>query len=91
MKEKETTIYDFTLRLDFLPATLSRGLKDHPALNKATKKKIFGLEQDIGYRSNNFASYFSYYRTGLYFGLILSFVSHLYDLAINKFLRTKSC
>ena len=56
MKEKEVTIYDLALKLNISPATVSRGLKDHPAINKLTKKKIFDLAKEMGYRSNNFAS-----------------------------------
>lgn len=56
MKEKEITIYDLALKLNISPATVSRGLKDHPAINKTTKKKIFDLAKEMGYRSNNFAS-----------------------------------
>ena len=53
--EKEITIYDLASRLNISPATVSRGLKDHPAINKATKKKILDLANEIGYRSNHFA------------------------------------
>jgi LacI family transcriptional regulator len=56
MKEKDITIYDLALKLNISPATVSRGLKDHPGINKATKKKIFDLAKEMGYRSNNFAS-----------------------------------
>jgi LacI family transcriptional regulator len=56
MTEKETTIYDLALKLNISPATVSRGLKDHPAINKITKKRIFDLAKEMGYRSNNFAS-----------------------------------
>jgi LacI family transcriptional regulator len=54
-QEKETTIYDLALKLDISPATVSRGLKDHPAISKKTKKKILELALEMGYRSNNFA------------------------------------
>lgn len=53
--KKEVTIYDLALKLNISPATVSRGLKDHPAINKATKKKIVDLANKIGYRSNHFA------------------------------------
>jgi LacI family transcriptional regulator len=41
--------------LNISPATVSRGLKDHPAISKKTKKRIFDLAKEMGYRSNNFA------------------------------------
>lgn len=53
--EKEITIYDIATRLNISPTTVSRGLKDHPAINKATKKKILELANEIGYRTNHFA------------------------------------
>lgn len=52
---KEATIYDIAKKLSISPATVSRGLQDHPAISKKTKKKIFELADKIGYRSNHFA------------------------------------
>ena len=39
--EKEVTIYDIARKLNISPATVSRGLTDHPAISKKTKKMIF--------------------------------------------------
>ncbi len=55
-REKEITIYDIAKQLDLSAATVSRALKDHPAINKQTKKKIAELAHKLGYRSNTFAS-----------------------------------
>lgn len=55
-REKDITIYDIARELDLSAATVSRGLKDHPAINKHTKKRIADLAAKLGYRSNNFAS-----------------------------------
>jgi LacI family transcriptional regulator len=54
-QEKEITIYDIARQLNISAATVSRGLKDHPAINKVTKKKIQDLAKKLGYRSNTFA------------------------------------
>jgi LacI family transcriptional regulator len=54
-KAKETTIYDIALRLNISPATVSRGLKDHPGISKKTKKRIIDMVEEMGYRSNLFA------------------------------------
>jgi LacI family transcriptional regulator len=54
-KEKEITIYDIAGRLNISIATVSRALKDDPVVNKKTKKKIFELAEELGYRSNHFA------------------------------------
>ena len=56
MRNKEITIYDLAQKLNISAATVSRGLSDHPAINKETKKKIFDLATELGYRSNKFAS-----------------------------------
>jgi LacI family transcriptional regulator len=56
MKEKETTIYDIALTLNISPATVSRGLKNNPAISKKTKKLILETAKQMGYRSNTFAS-----------------------------------
>ena len=53
---KEVTIYDIARELNISPATVSRGLNDHPAVNKETKKKIYNMAKEMGYRSNTFAS-----------------------------------
>ena len=54
-KAKEVTIYDIARKLNISPATVSRGLQDHPAISKKTKKKIFDMVDELGYRSNHFA------------------------------------
>jgi LacI family transcriptional regulator len=52
---KEVTIYDIARELNLSAATVSRGLKDHPAIRKKTKKKIVDLANEMGYRTNHFA------------------------------------
>lgn len=54
-KVKEITIYDIARILNISVATVSRALKNDPVVSKKTKKKIFDLAEDMGYRSNNFA------------------------------------
>jgi LacI family transcriptional regulator len=53
---KEITIYDLARELSLSPATVSRGLKNHQAINKDTRKRIMDKAEEMGYRSNNFAS-----------------------------------
>lgn len=55
-EEKEITIYDIARHLDISATTVSRGLKNHPAINKNTRKRIFTAAKELGYRSNLFAS-----------------------------------
>lgn len=56
MKDKEITIYDIAEQLKISPATVSRGLKDHPAISQKTKKLILDTATKMGYQSNIFAS-----------------------------------
>lgn len=53
---KEITIYDLAKQLNISIATVSRALNDDPVVSKKTKKKIFDLAQELGYRHNRFAS-----------------------------------
>ena len=53
---KEVTIYDIAQKLALSSATISRGLQNHPAINKNTRKKIQDAAKELGYRHNNFAS-----------------------------------
>ncbi|HMO62566.1 MAG TPA: LacI family DNA-binding transcriptional regulator [Ferruginibacter sp.] len=55
-QQKEITIYDIARKLNISATTVSRGLKDHPNINKLTRKKIAEAARELGYRSNNFAS-----------------------------------
>jgi len=56
VQNKEVTIYDIAKVLNVSPATVSRGLKDHPGLRKDTKKRIAKAAQKMGYQHNSFAS-----------------------------------
>ena len=55
LNEKEVTIYDLADKLNISIATVSRALKNDPVVSKKTKKKIFELAEEMGYRSNHFA------------------------------------
>ncbi len=55
-EKKEITIYDIAESLNLSSATVSRGLKDHPAIRKETKKRILEKAKEMGYRHNHFAS-----------------------------------
>lgn len=55
-QSKEITIYDIAKVLNVSPATVSRGLKDHPGIRKDTKKRIVKTAEKMGYQHNSFAS-----------------------------------
>lgn len=54
--KKDITIYDIAEKLSLSSATISRGLQNHPGVNKNTRKRIQDAARDLGYRHNNFAS-----------------------------------
>ncbi|HOX81472.1 MAG TPA: LacI family DNA-binding transcriptional regulator [Chryseolinea sp.] len=54
--QKATTIYDIAEALSLSPATVSRGLKEHPAIRKETRKRILDKANEMGYQANSFAS-----------------------------------
>jgi LacI family transcriptional regulator len=47
---KDITIYDIARALEISPATVSRGLKDHPGIRKDTKKRILEAAREMGYQ-----------------------------------------
>jgi LacI family transcriptional regulator len=53
---KDVTIYDMAKALGISPATVSRGLKDHPHIRKETIQKIKAKAHEMGYQRNKFAS-----------------------------------
>ena len=55
IREKDPTIYDIARHLNISTATVSRGIKDHPSVSKKTRKRIFDMVDELGYRSNHFA------------------------------------
>src|SRR5687767_2585375 len=52
---KDVTIYDIAKALAISPATVSKGLKDHPGIRKDTKKRIVEAARQMGYQHNLFA------------------------------------
>lgn len=54
--KRETTIYDIAKELNISPATVSRAINGHPAINSRTKDKVNKLAKELGYQSNKFAS-----------------------------------
>ena len=54
-KSKDITIYDIAEKLSISVATVSRALKDDPVVSKKTKKRIFDMVEEMGYRTNHYA------------------------------------
>ncbi|MFO8000619.1 MAG: LacI family DNA-binding transcriptional regulator, partial [Marinilabilia sp.] len=56
MARQEVTIYDIARALGVSAATVSRGLKDHRSIGKATRERIKAKAGEMGYQSNALAS-----------------------------------
>jgi LacI family transcriptional regulator len=54
--KKEVTIYDIAKTLRLSASTVSRGLRDHPAIRSETIKRIKETAHSMGYQQNPFAS-----------------------------------
>ncbi|HEX5168354.1 MAG TPA: LacI family DNA-binding transcriptional regulator [Cyclobacteriaceae bacterium] len=50
MLKKDVTIYDIAGELNVSPSTVSRALKNHYSIGEHTKKKVWALAADKGYR-----------------------------------------
>lgn len=55
-ERREITIYNNAKHLNISATTVSRGLKDNPAISKTTRRKIADAASLLEYRSNLFAS-----------------------------------
>ncbi|MFO7933077.1 MAG: LacI family DNA-binding transcriptional regulator [Bacteroidales bacterium] len=54
-QKKEVTIYDIAKALNLSASTVSRGLRNHPAIRKETTEKILEKARSMGYQQNTFA------------------------------------
>ncbi len=86
--EKEVTIYDIAERLKVSATTVSRGLQDHPTISKKTKKKIFDLVKEMGYRSNSFAKNLRRRKTNTLGVIVGKLNSHFQSAAISGIAHT---
>lgn len=55
-ERKEITIYDIAERLNLSASTVSRGLRNHPAIRKETIIRIQDMASSLNYQQNTFAS-----------------------------------
>lgn len=55
-RKKQVTIYDLATELNVSPSTVSRALKDHFSIGKATITAVKELARKRGYRTNTLAS-----------------------------------
>ncbi|MBX2963145.1 MAG: LacI family DNA-binding transcriptional regulator [Cyclobacteriaceae bacterium] len=80
---KEVTIYDIAEVLKVSPATVSRGLKDHPGIRKDTKRKIVDTAKKMGYQHNTFASNLRRKKTNTIGVIVPRIESHFHSLVIS--------
>ncbi|WP_114778520.1 LacI family DNA-binding transcriptional regulator [Botryobacter ruber] len=68
---KAITIYDIAKCLGISPATVSRALNDHPAVNEKTREVILATAFSLGYKSNLVTNNLIAYQKTSTIGLIL--------------------
>ena len=82
MKPKYITIYDLALNLSLSPATVSRGLRDHPPIKKTVRRKNLKLATELGYCNNNFVGNSRKQRTNTIGVIVPHLNSHFMSVAI---------
>ena len=91
-EKKEVTIYDIARNLNLSPSTVSRGLRNHPAIREKTIVRIQEMAAAMNYQQNTFASNLRSNRSNT-IGVILprfesSFLSSVVS-SIEKVIRSK--
>lgn len=91
-EKKEVTIYDIAEKLKLSPSTVSRGLRNHPAIREKTIERIQEMAAAMNYQQNTFASNLRSNRSNT-IGVILprfesSFLSSVVS-SIEKVVRSK--
>jgi LacI family transcriptional regulator len=56
MKKRRITIHDIAEKLNITASTVSRALRDHPRISKATKKAVLKAAQKLHYQPNHIAA-----------------------------------
>lgn len=72
-----TTIRDLARMLNLSPSTISRALKDHPAIGEATKKQVKELAAEYNYEPNPMALSFRNNKTNS-IGVIIPEIVHFF-------------
>jgi LacI family transcriptional regulator len=85
---QENTIKDIALELGLSPSTVSRALKDHPHINKETKRKVKEVAAKLGYRYNAMAASLRNSRSNT-IGLIIPRISKYYQSAVITAIQNK--
>lgn len=78
---REVTIYDIARKLNLSASTVSRGLRDHPAIRESTICKIKEVAEAMGYQQNTFASNLRNNRSNT-IGVILPRVDSSFQAAV---------
>jgi LacI family transcriptional regulator len=75
MRSAQVTIKDIAEKLGISPSTVSRALKDHPDISKATKKAVRELAAELNYEPNAIALSLLSSRSNI-IGLIIPEIVH---------------
>jgi DNA-binding LacI/PurR family transcriptional regulator len=77
MRSAQVTIKDIAEKLGISPSTVSRALKDHPDISKATKKAVRELAAELNYEPNAIALSLLSSRSNI-IGLIIPEIVHYF-------------
>ena len=77
LRSAQVTIKDIAEKLGISPSTVSRALKDHPDISKATKKAVRELADELNYEPNAIALSLLNSRSNI-IGLIIPEIVHYF-------------
>lgn len=83
MKKTRITLKDLAAELKLAPSTISRALDNHPAISKATKKRVQEKADELGFVPNSIASSFRKKRTKSIGVIVPRIDVHFHSLAIS--------
>lgn len=82
-QKPDVTIYDIAEALEVSPSTVSRSLKEHPSISKATIQRVRKQAKKMGYRSNIFAQNLRRQKTNIIGVIVPRLNSHFMSSAIS--------
>ena len=83
MKSHPATIIDIAKKLGVSKSTVSRALKDHPDISRATKEEVARVARELNYVPNTVATSFRYRKTKI-IGLLVPQISPFFFPSVIK-------
>ena len=83
MKKLRVTLKDLAKELNLAPSTISRALRNHPAISEATKKKVKEKAEELAFIPNSIASSFRTKKTRSIGVVVPRIDIHFHSLVIS--------